>query len=169
MRKRPTAERGASARSDITAPMVRSAVVSAAAFGKPLLKTETKKSRSKPEYCCTATACVELTTSTTSTAASRDDSAPPSVGFERATVVDLVGRISRVVANYAGQDRLAELNAVFRPLLYHVDSNLERALTLAVLAGVQEAARFTLLTSRQRATNPQLDLTWTTLAYNFDE
>ena len=41
MRKRPTAERGASARSDNTAPLVRSAVVSAAAAGKPLSKKAT--------------------------------------------------------------------------------------------------------------------------------
>ena len=135
VRKRPTAERGASARSDNTAPIVRSAVLSAAAAGKPLSKKATKKSRSKSESCCTATAFVELTTPTTATAASRGDSAPLIVGLERATVVDLVGRISRVVVNYAGPDRIADLDAVLRPLLYHVDSNLRRALTLAVLAG----------------------------------
>ena len=137
MRKRPTAERGASTRSDNTAPMVRSAIVSAATAGKPLSKKATKKSRSKTESCCTATAFVELTTPTTPTAASRSDSAPLLVRFERATVVDLVGRISRVVANCAGPDRLADLDAVLRSLLYQADSNLRRALTLAILAGVQ--------------------------------
>ena len=54
MRKLPTAERGANARSDNTAPTVRSAVVLAAAASKPLSKNATKTSRSKPRSCRTA-------------------------------------------------------------------------------------------------------------------
>ena len=87
------------------------------------------------------------------------------MGFERATVVDLVGRISRVVANYAGPDRLADLDAVLRPLLYHVNSNLRRALTLAVLAGAQEVARLALLSSTAKGDQRlQLDLASSTIA-----
>ena len=76
------------------------------------------------------------------------------MGFKRATVVDLVDRISRVVTNYAGPDPLADLDAVIRPLLYHVDANLLRALAFAVLAGAQEAARLALLISTAAGYQP---------------
>ena len=67
------------------------------------------------------------------------------MGFDRAIVIDLVGRIIRVIINYTGSDRLADLDAVLGPLLNPADSNLRRALMLAVLTGAQEAARLAIL------------------------
>ena len=77
------------------------------------------------------------------------------VGFDVATIIDLVGRIGRVVgrigrvvgrigrvvANFHGQDYV-HFDAYLAQMLPNADTGLRRSLTLAVLAGAQEAARF---------------------------
>ena len=64
------------------------------------------------------------------------------VGFDVATIIDLVGRIGRVVANFHGQDDYVHLDANLAQMMPNADTGLRRSLTLAVLAGAQEAARF---------------------------
>ena len=64
------------------------------------------------------------------------------VGFDAAAIVDLVGQIGRVAANFRGQDDYGQLDAYLALMLLNVDTGLRRSLTLAVLAGAQEAARF---------------------------
>ena len=64
------------------------------------------------------------------------------VGFDVITIIDLVGRIGRVVANFHGQDDYVHLDAYLAQMLPNDDTGLRRSLTLAVLAGAQEAARF---------------------------
>ena len=67
------------------------------------------------------------------------------VGFDATTIIDLVGLIGRAVANYSGPDNYEELDVYLEQLLNTIDTGLRRALTLGVLAGAQEAARFGLM------------------------
>ena len=64
------------------------------------------------------------------------------VGFDAVAIVDLVGRIGRVVANFHGQEDYGQLDAYLALMLPNVDTGLRESLTLAVRAGAQEAARF---------------------------
>ena len=47
-----------------------------------------------------------------SSAARRDDFTPLLIGYDETTVADLVRRISRTLANYAGPDHFAELDNI---------------------------------------------------------
>ena len=67
------------------------------------------------------------------------------MGYDETTVADLVGRIRRTLANYAGPVNLAELDTVLSQRVGHLDSNQHRALTFGVIVGVQEASRFGLI------------------------
>ena len=71
-----------------------------------------------------------------------NEAAPMVVGFDAATIIDLVGRIGRAVANFYGPDDYVRLDTHLTQLLPNTDTGLRRFLTLAVLAGAQEDARF---------------------------
>ena len=55
------------------------------------------------------------------------------VVFDVATIIDLVGRIGRVVANFHEQDDFVHLNAYLAPMLLNADTGLRRFLTLLCL------------------------------------
>ena len=61
--------------------------------------------------------------------------APMVVSFNLATIIDLVGRISQVVANFCGQDDYVHFDAYLAKMLPNADTELCQSLTLAVLAG----------------------------------
>ena len=67
------------------------------------------------------------------------------VGFDATTIIDLVGRIGRAVANYSRPDNDEGLDGSLKKLFNTTDTGLRRALTLGVLAGAQETARFGLM------------------------
>ena len=71
---------------------------------------------------------------------------PMVVSFDATTIIDFVGLIGRAVAKYSGPDNYEGLDGYLEQLLNTTDTGLRRALTLGVLAGDQEAARFGQLT-----------------------
>ena len=74
-----------------------------------------------------------------------NEAAPIVVDFDAAAIMDLVRRIGRAVANFSGPDDYAQLDVYLAQLLRDTDPELRWSLTLAVLAGAQEAARFGLM------------------------